>query len=138
MDSPEMNKVKMREELKKKRISDLQFVIDTAARLNRLLTNEDFNLFIGKIKNKQRQYDNILHNPKQIGYVTRKATNLSGIISYVDFKYTAEDDNARLKDAQLRFDTFERVVTLISDFNDEAKRASQELSKLTENIQNKK
>ena len=123
-----------KDEIRKKKINDLQIIIDTAARLNRLTSNEDFQFFINKIKNKQRQYDNILHNPRQIGFVQRKTINLGGNVQYMDFKFTKEDNDARLYEASIRFDTFERVIKLVSDFNDEALRAKQLLEKLAENI----
>jgi len=120
-----------KKELLRARMETLQTIIDKANKLDRLSKNDDFVFFINMLHSKQKQYDDILHKPKTIGYITKKATGTIGNIQYVDSKYTVEEDNAKIKEAQYRYDTFQRVIDMIKNFNEESKRAAIELSKLT-------
>lgn len=86
--------------------------IDRAERFKTLQDNPVFQEFIGIVKEKKKEFENVLHNPKPIGALSR-ITMPDGRVELV--KYTQEEDTARIKEAQFRSDTFGRVVTLVDD-----------------------
>jgi len=97
-------------------IKIVQF-IENAKRLVRLKDNPDFQLYIDIIKSKKKDYDNVFKHPRPVGTIDKR--DLGGG-RYEYFKYSKEDDTERLKEAQIRSNTFDRCITMIDDWESRA------------------
>ena len=113
-------------------VSALKKRIDTGERLERLLSNVDFQLFMDIIKKKQSQFNFILKNPISIGRI-REYRKSDGTIELL--KTTEEERQMILNDAHIRCHTIQQVIDLAYNFGNDAKIARAELEKITTKTQ---
>jgi hypothetical protein len=91
--------------------------LENAKKLERLKNNPDFQFYLEILKSKKHEFENVFDHPKPIGVIERRAVGEE----FQYFKYTKEDDTERIKEAQLRKDTFSRCISLCDDWIDRAK-----------------
>ena len=115
-----------------------QITIDKAEKYRRLLSNPDFLDLWEELKGKRRQYDNILHKPKPIGMIETKTLQYPGAFKVEVLKYSQEEDTARIKEAQIRYDTFTRIIDMPEDFVRHAEKIKAEEEKKKQDKQAKK
>ena len=100
------------QKINKQKFNDaLQRRIDTGNKLKKNLSNSEFLLFLDIVKNKQRQYKHICLIPNKIGRIVKNYIGNND--SY--YRVSIEEDDAILREARIRYHTFEQILSLIDD-----------------------
>lgn len=108
-------------------LTSLKMRIERGQSLKRLLNVNEFKIFLDIVKHRQSQYRYILENPRDIGLLHKY--NTQGGVQY--FKISPEEDASILKEAQIRWDTFQKILDLINVFTRDGEIAEKELERIT-------